>query len=359
MTDLYLYDDVFIKILFEDINMKTVLSVINASKQMRANFVRIVSAIKMPTNRPIRDMDYLMVLVNMSKGIAKYFHNKAIFEGYFPAIRDFAPFSRKMKMPEFMDIMTDVPPSHPDAYYKHTITKSNKIKIAKFIRDSVRDDKKYIDVSANRDFNNIEVAYNLLTNTGNIDIGKFNEKKLTIMFANCSDEMIQGYFGKTHKALMSDIAIEFGRDSLIDIHYIGDRVINRVNLNNLDLLHLHNIDSQIKNSAGHYIHYKILKFGLKMYSREKIIEYFKISLTYLHYTDLFELLVKFREYELITIILLDRNVNLAIAYKLASIAKKYYDVETLRLICEKVEWQGLNEKMYLAFKKKVEKMNLF
>jgi hypothetical protein len=367
MTDLYLYDDVFAQIMLYNINLKTILSVISTSHLMKSHLIRIISGIKVPTSRQIRDIDYLMFLVKMfttkssPKDVIKFIHNKAIREGYFPIIRDFALFSRKMKMTEFMDIMTDVPPSDPKAYYTHIITKSNKIKIAEFIRDSVRDGKKYITTMSNNDFSIIEVAYNLLTNTGNIDAGKFHERKLAIMFANCSDEVIQKYFGKKKSYEMNKCAAIFGRDTL----YVHDANFCNFGLsfvkNDIFKTHVYDIETDLIDDDYYVVECDILTLGLKMYSREKIVEYLQKSRIYSNQSDVFEILVRLYDYELIKIFLSETiGTNIANFVKLSKVSKKYFDIISLQMVCEKVEWaEPLTMKSFEMFKKKVEKMNLF
>jgi hypothetical protein len=370
---LYLCDDIFLKIVCDDISIDIVIPLMMTSNDMRTHLRRIISPL--PLQSLLNNTTYLALLVKASKlpkNILKYYYNKAIREGYFPIIYDFSPFSRKMKMSEFIDIMADVSPYSSDSYLTHMISHATKVAIAEYYLYN----SQYIETNSNIDQFITDAAYNLLTNTGDLMVAGYNDKPLAIMFANCSDEVINNIFAKRKKGYyFNKFARIYGRESLYDVskdinkECIYKNVVNYPSTNNLIFVNNTNIETDITNFNIHK-HPIVLdafkiKCGLKMYPVDTIIKYInicKISDFY-NFKKVYKLLVPYDNKEILETILnklfelfihIDEDEINKTLKEIIAISKSYYNIVSLHIIGETIQWQEpLTLAKFEAFKKKL------
>lgn len=377
LLDLCQYRDILTHILSIDINAHSILAFASVSLNMRRTMTRTFQRpIPLPLYREFTEEAYIVIVMNgaaLSKAIKRYYHNKAIREGYFPILRDFAPFSRKISLAEFTDMLADVPPSCADAYNpRPVIPRSVKQQIAAFYKRDVDRGANYIAANLDKQYMIVQVAYNILHEIGNYKIAKQHVDKLHVMFANASDEVIKGYFDEKKDNEMRQrgfYARTYGRTDLYTFynHTNIPRVIRPVESASFSCIveepQLNKPTISINFSCpnpNHYVHVSgaDFKIAMRTHSEEQINTYIKnLKLGYQGLLEWYEIAIEYNKmaiFELLHLWLDNMHQSKISAYKkLICMAKAAFNLPVLKLLGEHMNWEyPLTEKNYALFEKK-------
>lgn len=376
LSELCQYRDILVHILSIDINALNILALASVSLDMRRIMTRAFQLpIPLPLYREFSAEDYIIIVMNganLPKSVKRYYHNKAIRDGYFPILRDFAPFSRKITLAEFTDMLTDVPPSCADAYNpRPVIPRSVKQQIATFYKQDVDRGANYISANLDKQYTIVQVAYNILHENGNYKIAKQHPEKLNVMFANASDEVIKGYFNERRDNEMrvrGFYARTYGRTNLYTFYNHADtpRVIfptenssftcdieEKVNKPTILINFSVPNQNQIVHVSG--VNFKI---GMRTHSEDQINAYMMNSkLGYQGLLELYEIAIEYNKMMIFGLLhtwLDNMNQNKTATYhNLINMAKAAFNLPALKLLGEHMNWQyPLTEKNYALFEKR-------
>lgn len=337
--------DILKLILLSDINLYAVLSIASITTNMRAIMRRTFRhPIELPLHREFTDEDYLAIILRgaLPKEVVKYYHKKAIIEGYFPIIRDFASFSRKITIGEFVDIISDVSPLNEDTInLRPVIPRRTKQEIATFFRDDTNRTPRYIIGHLDKHYLLVNVAYNFLHENGNYLIANSYSEKYTMMFTNCRTDIIYAILGDKCSYTQEIYEKRYFRKN-------GGIFYCKPNINRLFFPNIHRSN------------FKII---MRTHSEDELVNIINnCRLNRLSVLSWYETVIMTNNYDLIESLhnQLDDIDTRAIVYsKMVSMAKAAFNVKALEMLGEKCEWLKPNtKKKYNNFIEKIELINV-